>query len=126
MYNYDQIEAREVLVENVKKIVVHLVATFGVMALMMGINGVSLWEGLLDAQMWFLAMLLYPLVRFAMLFKGSIVLMFAAFIGAFATVGTFALRGNGVLVTIGLVGFTVCCFGYYIYNIVVCAKILKA
>jgi len=126
MNTFEKEMAKEVLLENVAKLVIHLVATFGVMGILMGINGVSVLEGLLEPEIWFVATLLYPLVRFAMIFRGSIIMMCLSFLFAFAGIGTIAMKGFQVPVVIGLVGFTVVCFGYYIYNIVVSAKTLRA
>ena len=126
MSNYETMATREILVENVKKLVIHLALTVAVMTIMPGMGGVTLADAIFNYEYWILAMMVYPMIRFALLFRGNLILMIVAFLVALVAIGTLSQKGLIVPTVIGLVGFTACCFGYYIYKIVVCAKALRA
>lgn len=126
MSTYETMAAREILKENVKKLVIHLAITIAVMTIMPGMEDVTLKDAILNYEYWILAMMVYPMIRFAMIFRGNLILMVVAFLVAIAAVATIAHKGFLIPVIIGLVGFTAVCFGSYIYNIVVCTKALRA
>lgn len=126
MNNFEKMEIREVLKANVKKLIGHSVTMLIIMIVISGSQGVSLTEGVFDYSYWFIALLFYPIVRFMLLFRGSFIMMALTFAGGLSLAAFLMDTVLAPIAILGLIAFTVVSFGYYIYNIVQCKKLLKA